>query len=160
MIWKIQTTHGEVTSSRQQCTLNSKYEKGAEAGGVVATVLTKTGETVWEQKMMYKTVVKAVLLYRRDSWVVTEVMLEVLEGFHHRVSWRIAGKSDRQVGEEGWGWSSVVEALEAAGMWFMKEHIWRRQSNIAEYITKWPISELCMGAERMPGSSRFMRWWK
>ena len=51
---------------------------------------------------------------------MTEVILEVLEGFYHQVVWRIAVISAYQVGEEAWDWSLVVEALEAAGMCLMK----------------------------------------
>ena len=41
----------------------------------------------------------------------------------------------------------------------MKDYIWSRQANIAEYIANRPIFELCMGAEQIPGSSRFKKWW-
>ena len=44
-------------------------------------------------------------LYGIKSWVVTESILKVIEGFHNKVTWRIAGMSDRKVGEEGWDWS-------------------------------------------------------
>ena len=41
-------------------------------------LLTKTGETMRICEMMYKAVVQTVILYRIQSWVVTEVMLKVL----------------------------------------------------------------------------------
>ena len=47
-------------------------------------------------------------------------MLKVLEGFHHQVCRRIAGMSDGQVGWELCECSSVLKALETAGMWPMK----------------------------------------
>ena len=53
----------------------------------------------------------------------------------------------------------MEESLKGAGMWPMKEYIRRRQATIAEYIANRPIYELCTGSERMPGSSRFLRWW-
>ena len=53
----------------------------------------------------------------------------------------------------------MAEALEAAGLWPTKKYIYRQQDTIAEYIANLPIYELCMGAERMPVSSKFMRRW-
>ena len=108
---------------------------------------------------MYKAVVQTVLLYMIESWVVTEAMLKVLEGFHHQVVLRISWMSAQQVGEEGCRWSLLAEALEATGMWLMKEYIRRWQANIAGYITNFQICELCIGSERMMGSSRLMQWW-
>ena len=67
--------------------------------------------------------------------------------------------SSCQVREEGWEWSLVAEALEAAGLCPMKECIWRRKATIVEYIPNCQIYKLCMGADRIPGSSRFMRLW-
>ena len=104
------------------------------------------------QAMVHKALAQKVLLYGSDSWVVTEAMLKVLEGLHHRVDRRIAGMQYRKVGEELWGWSSVT-----SGLWTMKEYIWRRLDTIAEYITNHPIYELCKGAERMRGSNILMR---
>ena len=48
---------------------------------------------------MYKAVVQTVLLYKIESWSVTEVMLKVLEGFHHQVARRIVGISYQRVGK-------------------------------------------------------------
>ena len=42
----------------------------------------------------------------------------------------------------------MAEDLEAAGLWPMKEYIWRRQATIKEYITNHPIYKLCTGEDR------------
>ena len=41
-------------------------------------VLVTTVETVRAWEIMYKAVVKTVLIYRRDSWTVMDAMLNVL----------------------------------------------------------------------------------
>ena len=46
----------------------------------------------------------------------------------------------------------MEKALEAAGVWPMKEYICSRQATITEYIESRPINELLTGEERMPGS--------
>ena len=51
--------------------------------GVVGKVMTKTGETVQAWAMIYKVVVKTVILYGSEGWVVMDVMIKVLEENHH-----------------------------------------------------------------------------
>ena len=109
--------------------------------------------------MMYKAAVQTVLIYGSEIWVVIDAMLKVLEGFHHQVTWRIAGMEAWQVGEGGWEWLLVVEALEATGMCPMKDFICRRKDTIEEHIANHPIYELCMGAEKIPGSISVIWWW-
>ena len=53
----------------------------------------------------------------------------------------------------------MAEALEGAGMWKIKEYIQRHKAVITDYTVNNPIYEMCMGSERIPGSSRFMWWW-
>ena len=48
-----------------------------------ARVLDNTGETMRAQEMVYKAVTQSVLLYCSEIWLVTGVVLKVLEGFHH-----------------------------------------------------------------------------
>ena len=86
--------------------------------------------------------VQTVLIYGSEIWIRTYGMLKVLEEFHHQVAWRIAGLSNWRIGKWGWEWSLVAEALEAAGLWPMKEYIWRRQDTIVECIVNHPIYEL------------------
>ena len=65
-------------------------------------VLVTVGATVWAQAMMHKVVVQMVLLYGIESFVVMDAMPKVLEGYHHRVYWRIEGMKSQRFGEEGW----------------------------------------------------------
>ena len=58
---------------------------------MISRVFKKTGATVWSREMMYKLLSQTVMLYGSESWVVTWVMLKVLEGFHHRSAIRITG---------------------------------------------------------------------
>ena len=39
----------------------------------------------------------------------------------------------------GWEWPLVEAALEAAGLYLMREYVWRQQATIAEYIMDMPI---------------------
>ena len=121
--------------------------------------MTNTGAIVWARAMMYKAVLHPLQLNIRKIWVVMEETMKVLEGLHYQVDRRISEMKAWRVEEERWEWPLVAEVLEAAGMWPMKECIRRRKDTIAEYIENLLIYELCTGAERMPVSSRFMRWW-
>ena len=53
---------------------------------MVAKVLLNMGSTVQAWRIMYKAVVQMVLIYGSGSWVVTDEILKLLEGFHHRVA--------------------------------------------------------------------------
>ena len=41
--------------------------------------------------ILCKAAVQLVLLYRTESWVVTDEMLKVIEGFHHHLARKITG---------------------------------------------------------------------
>ena len=43
-----------------------------------------------------KTLVQVVILYRSEIWVMTDEIMTVLEGFHHRIARRIAGMTTRK----------------------------------------------------------------
>ena len=59
-----------------------------------ARVLDNTGETMRAQEMVYKAVTQSVLLYRSEIWLVTGVVLKVLEGFHHWSASQITGMTE------------------------------------------------------------------
>ena len=61
---------------------------------MVEKLLKSTGATVRVQVIIYKALVQTVLLYGKESWVVTGAMLKLLEGFHHWVARRILRNVD------------------------------------------------------------------
>ena len=63
---------------------------------------------------------QAVLLYRSNSWVITDKMMKVLELFYHHIARRIMGKMDRRVEEEGLEFPPSESDIEAAFMWPMR----------------------------------------
>ena len=60
---------------------------------VALKVLMKTGAMVWAHMMMYNAVVQTVLICGSESWVVTELILKDLEGFHNKEACKISGMS-------------------------------------------------------------------
>ena len=65
-------------------------------------MVTKTGSIVQAHGMLYKSLDQTVLIYWSDSWVVTRVILKLLEVFHHWAAWRIAGMTDRPTEDGEW----------------------------------------------------------
>ena len=58
---------------------------------MLTNVLGKTGAPIKSRVMVYTAVVQSVLLYGSEIWVVIDLMITVLEGFHHSIKIRIAG---------------------------------------------------------------------
>ena len=56
---------------------------------MIERVLENMGATVRSRGKIYKAVAQSVLLYGRESWVVTGEILRVLTLFHHRATRRI-----------------------------------------------------------------------
>ena len=88
------------------------------------------------------------LLYGSEGWVVTGVMLKVLEGFHHEAARRITEMMAKRGAGGEWEYPSVVNTI--------RVHIRRWQANIADRVACRPIYELCMEAERITGMSRLV----
>ena len=61
------------------------------------------------------------LLYRSLSWVGIEAILKVLGDFHQRASWKIPVMTARYKEDGEWEYLPVADALEAAGIWRIKE---------------------------------------
>ena len=62
-------------------------------------------------------------------------------------------------GGRGVGIPPVVVALEAAVLNSIMDYIRRRQASIAEEVACCPVYNLCVEAERRPGTIHRMIWW-
>ena len=119
----------------------------------------KAGATVRARGMMDKVVAQSVILYRSESWVVRGEILKVLEGFHYRAARRITGMTATRGAGRECEYPPVVAAMDAEGLHPIREYIRRRQVTISEMVACFPIYELCVEAERIPGMIRMVRWW-
>ena len=88
-------------------------------------VLAKMVATVRGRGMMYKVMVKLVILYGSESWVVTGAMLKFLGGLHHREARCITGMTATHGAREEWGYPPVVPALESSGLHLIMDYIRR-----------------------------------
>ena len=109
--------------------------------------------------MIYNVTVQAVILYGSEIWVVTDMMMTVLEVFHQRTTRKIVRTTVRKGDDGEWEWASVDAALEVTGIWPMRKYMNRRYATITEYVSGRLMYRLWTGEERMEGSSRFLRWW-
>eukprot|EP00978_Attheya_sp_CCMP212_P026642 scaffold88095_cov64-Attheya_sp.AAC.2 len=74
----------------------------------------------------------SILLFGLETWVVAKPMLQALEGFHHRVVCRIAGKQPYFCREtDEWIYPPIEKALEEVGLWPIKKY-----NTVAD--TMWP----------------------
>ena len=101
---------------------------------MIEQVLEMMGETVRYRRAMYKAVVQSLLLYGRESWVVTGEMLKVLMAFHHRAARRITGMMVKHGAGREWEYPAVEEAMESVGIHPIGVYMKRRQKTIAERV--------------------------
>ena len=127
--------------------------------GMIVWVLEKDGASVRARGLFYKTIAMAVLLYGCETWTVTDSMLTVLEGFHHKVARRLTGRVPRLV-EGAWDYPPLADALGEAGLHSIGTYIHRRQTNVAIQIATRPIFNRCFQSSPLRGSPRTLRWWQ
>jgi hypothetical protein len=74
--------------------------------------------------LFYKATIQTVLLYRSETWVVTNKILQLLTSFHHRIARRLAGRYPRPIHEtDEWNYPSIQKTLQIAGLFQMEEYL-------------------------------------
>ena len=56
------------------------------------------------------------MLYRSDTWIMTQHIGRFLGRFHHRVDRKLMGRQYRRVQDVVWVYPSLYDALEEAGL--------------------------------------------
>ena len=82
--------------------------------------MTKTGTNIQARVVLYKAVGQLVLLYGSKIWLVTVVMLKLIEVFHHRLERRIVGMMARRTTIGDWEFPPVAESLDTTVLWPIK----------------------------------------
>ena len=107
-------------------------------------VLSREVEDARTSGHIYLVVVKLVLLYGSETWVLTPRMQRVTVGFHHRVAHRLMGRQPRKGRDGGWVYPHMEDAITEAGLKDVETYISCRQNTVAQYIANRPIVDLCL----------------
>ena len=78
--------------------------------------------------------------------MVMNVMMTVLEVFHHIIAIQIVGMKESKGDVREYECSLMDVTLEVIVLWMMREYVMRWQANISDYVAAIPIYELCTGA--------------
>ena len=121
-------------NNRYWVTVYLDLRKARWRWGTIARVLESKGETVRDWGEMYKAVAQSVLLYGRESWVVTGEMLKSLTEFHHWAEQRITGITEKCRSDGEWEKLEVEEAMDATGLHPIRVYKNRRKNTISERL--------------------------
>ena len=84
---------------------------------------------------------------------------KVLGGFHHRVASKLTGRQLRRGQDSGWVYTPLEYMMAGAGLQEMEIYISRRHNTVAKFLATRTIMDLCLAAQRRPGSRLSKRWW-
>ncbi len=101
----------------------------------VGQVLRKENAPPRVSAKFYKAIVQSVLLYGRETWVLSPAALARLEGFHIRAAYRMAKEHVPWRGPlQQWVYPSSEAVLEECGMHSIEHYIDVRRETIAKYV--------------------------
>ena len=126
----------------------------------ITRVLSREGADARTLVQIYFAVVKSVLLYGLENWVLTPHMHRLLGGFHHKLDRRLTGRQPRKGQDGGWVYPPLVDAMAEAGLQEVETYVSRRQNTMAQYIVTRPIMELHLAVKQRPGPRVAIRWWE
>ena len=91
------------------------------------------GGAIKARKIMYGAVVQVMLLYGIESWFVMNMIMGVLEIFHHSIVRWILVMTVRKGDGVEWGLDLVDAELDITGIFPIREYMRRRHETIVEY---------------------------
>ena len=83
------------------------------------------------------------LLFRSETWVLTQRIDKALGSFNFKVVRRLTGKHPRWKKDGSWDYPPLAEILGEAGLKGIRKSLTRRQNTVAQYIATRPILKLC-----------------
>ena len=99
-----------------------------------------------------------ILLYGLETWVMTPLIGRVLVRFHHRVARMLMGRQPWRGRYGRWVYPPLSEAMEEVLLQEVEAYISLCQNTVSQFIATRPIMDLCLAAERRPGSRVAKRW--
>ena len=126
----------------------------------MTNILGMEGDNNRKVERFYVSVVRAVLMFGSEIWILTPRLETALKGFHYRAARRMAGMGPKHHPDGTWlyppiGAELAMVVLEEIGIYISRFH-----NMVAQYIATRPIMDLCLAVERKPGMRLSRRWWE
>ena len=128
--------------------------------GKMVKILGRDGVDRRTAGIFYVELVKAVILFGLETWLVIPRLEKAIAGFHHRAVWWMAGIGPEHQWEGTWVYPPIGAALATVGLDEIWVYIYYCQNTVAKYIATRPIMDLCMAAEQRLGIRLSGRWWE
>ncbi len=110
--------------------------------------------------IFYKATVQSILLFGSETWNLSQLSLKLLEGFHIRAAWRMAGKRPMKLPDDTWTYPNLAQVLKDVGLKTVAHYIAVCWQHIVNNIVNKPIFTTCVDGVRRRGSSNRHFWWE
>ena len=100
--------------------------------GKLAKILGREGADRKKVGRFYVTVVKSVLLFGSETWVLTSWLEKSIEGFHHRAVQQMAGMGPKSQWDGTWVYTPIALVLEMVGLDYIRVYITRHQKKVTQ----------------------------
>ena len=108
----------------------------------------------------YRVVVQAVLLFGVDIWVLTETIMQRLEGANVSLQQQFTHKQVERWRDGSW-WQVTSEKKQGAGTKTLRTYVDRKQAKLAEWVDTRPIFDVCTReTEYELGVRLQVPWWR
>ena len=129
--------------------------RARSVGGRLGTLLRQEGTEPRELAIFYRSVMKAILLYESETWVLLESMERKVEGTNFGFLFHIKGKRARALEHRTRETHDAEGVQEAAGEKLASIYIERQQATVAQWVALRPLFEVfAMDTGYEGGSSR------
>ena len=115
---------------------------------LISRIIGQEGANAWKSRNFFKTVAQVVILFGLEIWVMTLHVSKTLGRFHHRVARWLTVKQPRRLTNGGWEYPPLGGTMRDSGLEEVETYITRIQNRVVQYISTWPILDLCEKAEK------------
>ena len=121
--------------------------KARKIWGRLQRIISREGATKRVSVNFVKAVVRQVLLFGAETWVVSPRMERALSAFIHGAARRLTGRHQWRGWDGKWFYTSLEGGMKEVGLTDFRTSINRRQNTVAQYIATRPLLDLCEGAK-------------
>ena len=122
-----------------------KIMRSRSVWGRLGMIIRREGPDPKVSSRFYRAVIKAVLLFGVETWVLFMAMEQKVEGTHTGFLRKITGKRVRRLPDVTRETPRAEAVREAAGTQFSMKYIGRRQETVAQWVAWRLIFKVCTG---------------